>query len=64
MKRAHGHSGSEPKQESVADFKARIAAKMRGSAPEAFPLRVISRDIVRVETDRGYYPPPRDEERG
>jgi hypothetical protein len=58
MKRAHR------KQESVIDFKARIAALMRhrtGADGDRLGLRHAPPALVRKPTDRGYYPPPREE---
>lgn len=48
-------------QEKVADFKARIAAILRGGsqAGDGLELRHAPPSLVRKPTDRGYYPPPR-----
>jgi hypothetical protein len=48
-------------EEKVADFKARIAAMMRGSsrAANGLELRHAPPALVRHPADRGYYPPPR-----
>lgn len=40
-------------QESVADFKLRLAAMLRGTHPQ------VERPCLRQPGDRGYYPPPR-----
>jgi hypothetical protein len=47
-----------PPVESVADFRARIAALVRGSSnTELPPVRRSHPCVVRRPTDRGYYPP-------
>lgn len=45
---------SHPKQESIADFKARIAMLMGVTALEAKRSNPL---LVRKPSDRGYYPP-------
>lgn len=51
----------KPQPESVSDFKARIAAIMRGHSVAAgsIPAKHAPPLLVRKPTDRGYYPPPR-----
>jgi N-methylhydantoinase B/oxoprolinase/acetone carboxylase alpha subunit len=47
-----------PQPESVSDFKARIAALMRGTTePQIIGARASHPSLVRKPTDRGYYPP-------